>query len=71
MKPLEHLLPALLLSISLSVLTVQALENGSIKVFQTTIPHCSLNQDTGSSQATVVQIGFKTNRFKWENCLGQ
>lgn len=71
MKPLEHLLPALLLSISLSALTVQALDKGSITVFKTTIPHCSLNQDSHNSQATVVQIGFKSSSFKWENCLSK
>lgn len=68
MKALEHLLPAALLIISLSALTVQALESGSITVFTTDNPYCSISKSKGNSQATIVQIDFKSSFLTLGSC---
>jgi len=68
MKALEHLLPAALLSISVSALTVQALESGSITVFGTDNPYCSTNKTKGNSQVMIVQIDFKSSFLTLGNC---
>ena len=68
MKALEHLLPAALLSIFVSALTVQALESGSITVFKTDNPYCSANKAKRNSQVTIVKIDFKSSFLTLGNC---
>lgn len=68
MKTLEHLLPAALLSISLSALTVQAMESASITVFSADNPYCSANNTKENSQVTVVKIDFKSSFLTLGNC---